>query len=169
MAGYSKFTTTVMVLIFGFIACKKDEAIKQEPDKPANKPLADTTLTIGTFFGLCFPKDSCVAIYKLSDGKVFRDTTHNYPRDTSNYQFVPLQQRQYQKVEQLKSAFPRRMMSDTTTELGCPDCRDQGGFYVALKADGYQQTWLIDKDLDAVSPYLHPFLEKVDKAVQQLP
>ena len=166
---FLKLCISLMIGIGAFIACNQDQPVKKEPQDPDKQALQDTTLIVGTYFGFCRPPESCVHVYQIANGKVYADTTHHYPYDTSGYKFKVLPDTPYPKVNQLKAAFPHRILTDTTTEFGCPDCRDQGGYYVALKADGYQQEWLIDQDLDAVSPYLHPFLQKVDSAVQELP
>jgi hypothetical protein len=158
-----------LLLLLGLLACEEDEATTTEPETPQAQALKDTALIIGTYQGFCYPPDSCVAVYKVSANQVYADTTHHYPYDSAGYQFMALAASQYQKVDHLKAAFPRQLLTDTTTELGCPDCRDQGGYYIALKAADYQKRWVIDKDRDAVSPYLHPFLRKVDSAVNQLP
>ena len=160
---------SLILLLLGLMACEEDEAINSEPGNPETQALKDTALIIGTFYGLCFPRDSCVDIYKVSADRIYADTTYHYPYDTAGYRFEALAKDQFQKVEQLKAIFPRQLVTDTTTKQGCPDCRDQGGYYIALKAADYHKRWLIDKDLEAVSPYLHPFLQKVDTAVRQLP
>ncbi len=162
-----RFSFCLILLMLGFIACDEDKAIPPAKSQPS--PLQDTALIFGTYYGFCFPPDSCVHIYKLADGRVYKDTTHHYPHDTSSYRFLAIDTPHYQKVRELKKAFPRRLITDTATKLGCPDCRDQGGYYVALKTDKYEKRWLIDTDLDAVSPFLRPFLRKVDSAMHQLP
>jgi hypothetical protein len=164
-----KFSISFVACLFALLACEEDSAVQTEPHGPENQALKDTILIIGTYYGMCFPPESCVHVYQIAGGKVYADTTYHYPYDGNGYKFKVLLDTAYPKVKQLKAAFPLRILTDTTTEFGCPDCRDQGGYYVALNADGYQQEWLIDKDLDAVSPYLHPFLQKVDSAVQELP
>lgn len=164
-----KFRISLVACLFTLLACEKDNPVKTEPQSPGSPSLKDTTLIVGTYRGLCRPPESCVHVYQIAGRKVYEDTTYHYLYDTSGYKFKVLPDTPYPKVNQLKAAFPRRILTDTTTEFGCPDCYDQGGYYVALKADGYQKEWLIDQNLDAVSPYLHPFLQKADSAVQELP
>ena len=164
-----KFRISLVACLFTLLACEEDNPVKTEPQSRGSPSLKDTTLLIGTFYGECFPPECCVHVYQIAGGKGYADTTYHYPYDGNGYKFKVLPDTAYPKVNQLKAAFPRRILTDTTTEFGCPDCYDQGGYYVALKADGYQQEWLIDQNLDAVSPYLHPFLQKVDSAVQELP
>lgn len=169
MLQFTKHCLSPIALVLGLLGCKEDTPIQTEPLNTGKQALRDTTLIVGTYRGFCRPPESCVHVYQIANGRVYADTTHHYPYDTSGLKFKVLPDTSYQKVNQLKAAFPRRILTDTTTKFGCPDCADQGGYYVALKADGYRKEWLIDQNLDAVSPYLHPFLQKVDSAVQALP
>ena len=128
--------------------------------------LSSDYLIFGHFYGFCIG-DQCVQIYKLDDKKLYEDSNKNYPRHDAMYEgaYVALDPTIYSEVKDLEDFFPLELLQETDTIIGCPDCADGGGLYVAIKNDSVQRYWLIDQMKGNVPDYLHDFMDRVNAKI----
>lgn len=124
----------------------------------------DDYLIFGQFYGECLG-ESCVETYKLTSSELYLEENDSY--DKSNMSFDKLKKAEYKKVKDLLKEFPKELMDETET-IGCPDCVDQGGYYLEYKKDGIKYFWRIDKNKTKCPDYLIPFLNKLDQSLEEL-
>ncbi|MBK9487878.1 MAG: hypothetical protein IPO07_03120 [Haliscomenobacter sp.] len=59
-------------------------------------------------------------------------------------------------------------MNEEDEVFGCPDCADQGGFYLEIKQGKSTRSWRIDTNDDQIPAYLSAYTAKVGKVVDEL-
>ena len=64
-------------------------------------------------------------------------------------------------VIELINAFPEALGQTEETVFGCPDCMDQGGYYLELKTASSHRSWAIDTRNEPVPDYLNAYKLKI--------
>lgn len=140
------------------------------PPQPttSNTPTAKTEeLVFGTFYGRCRGSEECIELFKLTDGQLYEDRKDAYPNgDNPSFEFEALDQTAYNKAKGLMAQFPNALLEEQEATLGCPDCADQGGYFIGYKNEGQFTYWRVDKNLSNVPAYLHRFLKEVEETIQ---
>jgi hypothetical protein len=135
-----------------FISCQKDTIKSGE-------------LIFGDYHGECMG-DDCVKIFKLTDDKLYQDTDGHYPSlEEYKGDFEKLSNTEFNKVKDLKSHLPTDLLSANNQTFGCPDCVDQGGYFVQYNNDGEINFWKIDKFKNDIPSYLHDFTDKLGEYI----
>ncbi len=105
------------------------------------------TVVIGHFAGMCI--GNCGTMYEIGEKVIARDTTSFYKsyNDLSKFS-VEHQEISEQDDEgdynDLKLGVPLIMLFDPRNRFGCPDCRDQGGYYLQFTMFGLTRRFQID-------------------------
>jgi len=73
-----------------------------------------------------------------------------------------------EQAEMLLNAFPDHLFYIQATSIGCPDCFDQGFYYIEIQTDGNNKSWKLDRSVEAVPEYLWPFLQKIEETMNAL-
>jgi hypothetical protein len=89
---------------------------------------------------------SCITVYKLQAGQLFADNLEYGFPEPDDFQTTPLSAADFQVAQVLSNEFPEELLETEQRIFGCPDCADQGGFYLSLKRNGTVTTWQIDMD-----------------------
>ena len=76
--------------------------------------------------------------------------------------FEPYDQSLLSEAETVADAFPIRFL-EFETEIGCPDCADQGGYFFEISTETFQRNWRVDKARSAVPEFLNGYLNFVDE------
>ena len=119
-------------------------------------------LIFGHFYGFCIG-ESCVEIFKLTDEKLYEDTTDNYSGEDLN--FIQLGNDKFEQVKDLADIFPNQLLTDNTSTFGCPDCADGGGLFIQYSENGNIKSWRIDQVEGNVPAYLHDFMDAVNEKI----
>ena len=145
-----------LLLVVTIISCNNDDDVNLSED---------TVLLFGQFYGFCGGPD-CIQIFKLEENQLLEDSNDVYPTDTPyNGNYTALSTAKFDLVKDLIDDFPADLLNETATTLGCPDCADQGGYYIEYGKDGNTQHWKIDTDRSNVPQYLHNFMDKIDEKI----
>ncbi len=121
----------VLIVLFALIACSDDTSENND------------YIVFGRYFGMC--GGDCFEVFKLSDGEMLEDTVVKYYME--NYSFnssIQYSDGLYQYAMNLLETVPSELMTGEVVELGCPDCYDQGGFYLSINKEGEISTYTID-------------------------
>ena len=126
-------------------------------------------LIFGHFYGFCLG-DQCIQIYKLTENSLFIDTNKDYPNHNEFYEasFEKLDNDYYEQVKDLQDYFPTRILSESDTVFGCPDCADGGGLYIEYKTKDIRRYWIIDQNKRNVAAYLHEFMDQVNEKIRAI-
>lgn len=122
-------------------------------------------LIFGHFYGMCIG-DGCVQTFKLTDNELFKDKLKDYSGE--NLKFVSLEIEKFDLVKDLMNDFPKQLLNEKETFLGCPDCADGGGLFIQYSNNGNLRTWRIDQTKSNVPDYLHPFMDRVNAKIALL-
>ena len=145
---------TLILLVTLLISCKKSNLGEND------------YLIFGHFYGECWG-ERCVETFKLTDIKLFEDTTDSYQyQSPNNGGFVKLSNYKFKLVKDLTDYFPIKLFNESNTVFGCPDCADQGGLYIEYKKNGNIGHWTIDQRTRNVPDYLHKFIDKVNEKIE---
>ena len=123
-------------------------------------------IIFGEFYGYCVG-GKCIEIFKLQDGRLYEDTTDQYPEHDKFYEgrFIQLADSLYDKAAVVENIIPDRLWRESDTIIGQPDAGDWGGFYLEMRTNNDRRFWLIDKNQDNLPIYLHDFTLKMDSAI----
>lgn len=153
-----------LILLFSFLflfsACEENDPLKLS---------SEDYLIFGKFAGFCLG-ENCVRIFKLDSNQIAEDTLDNYP-DRENFyegEFVRLDQSKYEEAVDLLDKFPTDLLNETDTIFGCPDCADQGGYYLEIKLNTTHKFWIIDTSKGSVPEYLREYMDELDETIEQL-
>lgn len=102
----------------------------------------------GWFAGEC--KGSCGIMYQVTEKHICKDTTSYWINSNTN---EPLRLQAQVAIENdhegdfnnFKLNIPLVMMIDPRKQFGCPDCADQGGYYLQYTMLGITKNCRIDK------------------------
>lgn len=126
-------------------------------------------LIFGHFYGFCYGAD-CIQIYQLDHELLREDTTDVYPQTVStNYPgdfSVILSNDLREETLVLWEDFPEALLAETETTFGCPDCYDQGGYYLEYKNGNTSDFWIFDTNLADVPAYMQEYLELIKEKIE---
>lgn len=110
----------------------------------------------------------CAKLYKYTPGSVLTGKGAHCEMDDFTYEGESLPATDIAKAEALLAAVPAELYSSEETTFGCPDCADQGGYYISVKKDGEVKTWRIDTQDQSLPAFLLPFHQKLIETFEQL-
>jgi len=147
----------IIILLF-LIGCDNNE-----PEKKIEFP---EYLIFGHYFGECTGED-CLRIYKFENDSLFEaeyDKIYNYPwffEDDLLFNFIGNEK--IQLIKDINYNIPNDLLETTDHLIGCPDCTDQGGYYLEYSLPNKQYYWNIDMDRKNVPNGIHSFLDLIDE------
>lgn len=118
----------------------------------------EKTLIFGKFHGFCVG-ESCNEIYKLTSKNLYEDTKNKYITE-ENFKF--------EIAEHLLTEIPEELLDLENETIGCPDCADQGGYYIQFTDKEGTKTFKIDTFRDNVPSNLHSFLDEIETILIEL-
>lgn len=133
MALRLKLLSILLLLCFCY-SCSSDDSV--------NEAEQDQILIFGWFADASCNGD-CSSIYKLEEGKVYRDVDYNDPTDgpfQGNFQEMP--NANFQDYVALINQLPNEIFSEPNGYLDCSDCTDDlGGLYIEYKVNNQTKMW----------------------------
>lgn len=100
----------------------------------------------GVYFGEC--TGNCAQLFKLEGQNLYADDNVDYLISPGGLKFQTqsLPSDKVALAEALLAQLPATLLAEEEKLIGCPDCRDQGGYYIKVKEGGDTQEWFIDPD-----------------------
>jgi hypothetical protein len=145
-------------LIFMSAECQKE---KNQPDNTAEF----SEFIFGSAYGFC--AGNCVHLFKIAGGKVYADLLDRGDPAEATFSTTPLGDVEYQLALPVMEQFPEALLAEKSP-IGCPDCHDQGGYFVQITKDGETSRWMIDTVEDRLPAYLRPYTKLIGEVVQEL-
>jgi len=103
----------------------------------------------GTAYGKCI--DNCVTLFKLEGQNLFADDNAQYTTlsDSENlpFQTTSLSADKVALAETLEAQIPANLYNEPNGNVGCPDCYDQGLYFVKIKIGDTIHEWRVDRDV----------------------
>lgn len=152
-----KSTLLFLSLLLAF-GCKK------QPGPEASKSF--DYFIFGTAHGKCI--NDCVKLFKLEGKNLNADDNAQYSNlnDSQNIPFLPsgLSADKVALAEALQAKIPAGLFEAADGRLGCPDCYDQGLYFVKIKSGDTVREWQIDRDVAEYTAYC----ELIQTTMEQL-
>jgi hypothetical protein len=152
-----KKSIAVVLFVFLIISCSNNDE---------SKPVKENViLTFGWFAdGSC--GGDCAQIYRIQDGRVFKDVDYNYPTgDTFEGNFQEIKNINFKDYEALLD-LPIEIYNEPNGYLECLECtNDWGGFYIEYQDDDeFHKSWRIRNAIypDYVKNYRSLLLDKLE-------
>lgn len=155
----------LIVAILSIVGCTPSEFENEVGIQLENNDF----LLFGVYAGDCV--GDCVDIYRLTQIDLMRDTTNQYPFNSGffigTYQMMP--QQHFLAMQELLDVFPTMLLErENATIFGCPDCADQGGFYVEIKKNTIHKKFYLDTQIVSNPNFLQVFVDKLGKKINLL-
>jgi len=107
-------------------------------------PTGSDTLLFGSFAGHCL--GNCFTAFELDNSAVQSDDAEGH-FTFDQYEFQAsrtLSKEAFTEARAISSSLPSELINTEKKSYGCPDCADQGGFFVIFTIDNEQQMIIID-------------------------
>ena len=156
----------VFFLFFSIGCIKSKEKIEDEKVPQIND--AVTMLTFGSYYGMC--QGDCVNLFTLTPQELIKEATSKLSiHATTDGEYMVLSKEQHARVVSLLSSIPSQLLTgETDTTFGCPDCADQGGYYIAFRQKDTFKEFYLDTSMSSLPEALQPFAEKVGTSISEL-
>ena len=144
----------VLLLVLSiFTACKKDCHYQSD------------YFIFGRYSSFCI--DDCSKLFLMKDGKIYPDSIQGL---STNLQFskVPLTSSKYTIAFPLITSFPSFLQNTPNVTYGCPDCLDQGSYYIEKMENGVKKTWRIDTFIDSIPVQIQPYIHQMDSIINKI-
>ena len=140
------------------ISCSKEEF-----DGKLN---SNESLIFGKYYFEC--GGNCVRLFKIENQKLFEDDLDWGLPEEIPFQPDALENSKFEIAKILIEEFPNELLKDSKRKYGCPDCGDQGGFYIELNAAGDRNVWLIDTWDDEQSQTIINYKNRIAQVLRDL-
>jgi hypothetical protein len=141
----------LLILLFG--GCNQDEQ-------------GQNSFIFGRYFGECI--GDCGTFYKLTDQSLLPDNEAYFNSQKINFSNQPLSETKENLVRNLFKEFPKSLYDIKEHIIGCPDCADQGGYYLEVMENGVKHYWNIDRWAPEIDEELKSYLDKIDQTLIEL-
>ncbi len=148
----------LILIVFLIISCEE-----RAPDDVLSEI---DYLIFGHYYGKCIGEE-CIEIFKLTKTKLYEDINDNYPSISPYHgRFQLIENNKFLLVRDLIEYFPEKILSESDSVFGCPDCADQGGLYIEYNINKISRNFKLDRDQNKIPSYLHDFLNLIDEKIK---
>lgn len=158
---------SILCLLLAAFSCSQQN--DDDLAAPALAKLGDVDhFVFGTYYGHCL--GNCTHTFNLKAGGLFADKVdRGYPEPGMAFEDKSLSKEDIELATKLLKDFPEELYKEEGEILGCPDCADQGGFYLEIQiGKSAPRVWRIDTDDSRIPAYLSAYTAKVRKVVDEL-
>jgi hypothetical protein len=156
-----KYLTSALLAFFALVTltnCDKEEA--------RVLPSNFDSFTFGKHF--CFCTSTCAILYEISEdalraGKGIGCIPQDYTFDG-----VILAQDKYEIAKQLIDEFPVKLIQDSQETYGCPDCADQGAYFLQMRNQRETRTWRLDTRIEDLPASLQAYQQSIQEVLDAL-
>jgi len=150
------FLGILFVLLLG--ACQKESVEYTFGD--------EDYVIFGKYYGECM--GDCVHLYRLTTSELFEDDQEWGVPDEFPFFSTSMASSKFEAAKHLLGSIPKDLKSASQSTYGCPDCADQGGFYLELMEDGEKRKWHIDVWDEGQSSEIINYKAQIDLVVNDI-
>jgi hypothetical protein len=150
----------LLLLVSTTFSCEEEELVETKDEN-------DSYIVFGHFYGECVG-EKCVENFKLTNTRLYEETTDSYTLTPSTGVFVELDHSKFEQVKSLATMIPQQLLNNKDISIGNPDAADGGGIYFETLVNGEPKYWRIDKMRSNLPDYLIPFVEEIEKNIALL-
>ncbi len=150
----------LLVLLSGTVAC---HTTKTEVENTSG----EFSLVFGKYHGFC--AGDCVSLYKISGEQLFEDDLMRFSGwDTPVFKDTPMSKQRYQQAKVLLDNFSPSLLQTDAETIGCPDCADQGGYYLEWQQGEVLRRWRIDTNENELPNDLVAYTRQITQVLESL-
>ncbi len=157
-----KNKTYTLLLIAGIIlitGCNKNTEYNDNP--PGNY------IMTGYISGFCAVP--CSYFYKAQNNQLKMSGAVRYYNDTTSFNNTGTTA-EYNLVQSIEALIPDTLYTLNNQSFGCPNCHDQGGYYLTVSKNNQLYKWQLDPDVvDSSNHFLSAFTLQLRNILTQLP
>lgn len=129
---------------------------------------ATDAFVFGRYAGFCMG-EQCTNLYQLQNGQLFADDMERlmHPDDLV-FLPEPLSEEKYELAKAVLDSLPAALFDEASETIGCPDCADQGGYFIELRTSGETQRWYLDTNKNNLPQYLVDYARQIDEVLAAL-
>ena len=103
----------------------------------------------------------------IKKGELYPDNM-NAVGDKLKFKNQKLSKDKYNLAKQLLDQLPDYLKNASSSNFGCPDCRDQGKYYIEIKENSSIKKFQIDTDTSQVPGEIRAYVAKLESVLKQL-
>jgi hypothetical protein len=107
-------------------------------------------------------------LYEIRDTQLIRGQGSECLPEGYTYDGLSDPHENYLIAKQLIDQFPDQLIKNQEDTYGCPDCADQGGYYLELRTKKETRTWRIDTRDQDLPAFLLEFQELIEEVILSL-
>jgi hypothetical protein len=155
----------IYVLILGLLPLL---AIQCSKESGTSQTLKEDHLVFG--YINCFDPSAvdCIRLFLLQDGQLYADAIQR-PEQSLTFHSEPLSAEDFQRAIKAWTDFPAQLWQQPNTQLGCPNCLDQGILLVSTVKNGIPMRWELDPIEAALPLEIRPYAALLKEILEELP
>lgn len=118
--------------------------------------------------GYCHCISDCGTFYQYTPSNLVKGDGQSCQSADYTFKGASLNADAIARAEALLKALPDALYASEETTFGCPDCADQGGYYIEIKKGGVVKSWKIDTNEGALPEFLKPLHQKIRETLEAL-
>lgn len=145
--------TFVFLALLSMLGCKKECVDNSD------------YFIFGHAYGFC--AGNCVTLFKIDGENLYADDDATYTMLSSPdipFQGTSLPAEKVALAKALQAQMPANLYNEPDGNVGCPDCHDQGLYYIKIKNGDTVREWRIDRDV----PQYAAFCDSIYATAEQL-
>jgi hypothetical protein len=142
-------------LLFLIGGCQKHDAAVQE------------SFAFGQYGNFCLT--SCGKYYGIYNGELYPDSSQKKIGGPLTAGPVPLDHSKYLLAKPLEDTLPKYFLDHPNQTFGCPNCVDQGGYYIEIVNNGNRTYWYIDTSIPSLPVEIRDYVTTLAATIRQLP
>lgn len=152
-----KFLILFLIVLPVLSGCKEEE----KPDEEA--------FIFGQWNLLC--EGNCIQIYKFEGGKLYEDNMRSFREaPIITYRTSPMDSKYWTIAQDLENSFPKDYMMPRGLQfIGCPNCVEEGGYYLAFERESEIIWWQVGRIPELWPEEIRPFMEKMIQTFREFP
>ena len=123
-------------------------------------------IIFGSSYGMCV--GDCAITYLLKSDGLYKSKDYLKTGNVNSFT-EKLSDEKLQQLKNIPSSIPSELINYTKDEetFGCPDCADQGGYYLEIIREGKKhKTFRIDTNTDQLQDYVKKVAAEISKAIE---
>lgn len=131
----------------------------------------DSTGTVSFIFGRYhgFCMSDCTTLYKIDNQQLFADQVEKLQEPAQLiFSGKPMSNKDFSTAQALLAAFPKQLLDEKEETIGCPDCADQGGYYLEYSTGSAAHSWRLDTNTGALPEYLAAYAQLIEETLTKL-
>ncbi len=109
-----------------------------------------------------------VTLFLLKNGNLYPDNMDRYTNEEWTFKNDKLSKDKYKLAKQLLDELPNYFNDNPSATFGCPDCADQGAYYIKIGERNSIKTFYIDTKVSTQPVEIREFIVSMKSTLKQL-